>query len=86
MGHVIEFGHSVVLEWLRPASYPWQCRVDGGTCRGLGDAEVYEAYKVAVEGQAEGSRTLELYRRQGNVAKDGKEEQIMWLIALDGSY
>lgn len=72
MGHVIEFGHSVVLERLRPVLYPWWCRVDSGTCRGLGSVEVYEAYKVAVEGQTEGSWILELYRRQDNVAKDGK--------------
>lgn len=69
MGHVIEFGHSVVLEWLRPVLYPWWCWVDGGTCRGLRGVEVYEPYKVAVEGQTEGSCTLELYRCQDNVAK-----------------
>lgn len=46
--------------------------MDGGTCRGLRSVEVYEPYKAAVEGQTEGSWTLELYRCQDNVAKDGK--------------
>lgn len=55
MGHVIEFGHSVVLERLRPVLYPWWCRAVGGTWRGSGSVEVYEPYKVAVEGQTEGS-------------------------------
>lgn len=70
MGHVIEFGHSVVLEWLRPVSYPRWCSEDGGTCGSLRGVEVYEPYKVAVEGQTEGSCRLELCRRQGTVAKD----------------
>lgn len=41
---------------------------------GARGTEVYEPYKVAVEGQTEGSLTLELYRLQDNVAKDGKGE------------
>ena len=86
MGHVIEFGHSVVLERLRLVLYSWWCRVDGGTCRGLRSVEVYEPYKVAVEGQTEGSWTLELYRRQDNVAKDGTGEEKMRLIDLNRSY
>lgn len=60
MGHVIEFGHSVVLEWLMPTLYPWWCCVDGGTCRVVSGVGVYEPYKVVVEGQTEGSWTLEL--------------------------
>lgn len=58
MGHVIEFGHSLVLERLGPASYPrWWCGVDSGTSSGLRAVEVYEPYKVAAEGQSEGSFT-----------------------------
>lgn len=55
MGHVIEFGHTVVLERLRPLFYSWWCRVDGGTYSGLRSMEFYGPYKVALEGQAEGS-------------------------------
>lgn len=36
--------------------------------------KVYEPYRVALEGHTEGSQTLKLYRRQGNVTKDGKGE------------
>lgn len=49
-------------------------------------AEVYEPYKVAAEGQTEGSCTLELYGCQDNVAKDGKGEEKMWVIDLNRSY
>lgn len=86
MGHVIEFGHSVVLEWLGPVSYPWWCLVDSGTCRSLRDIEVYEPYKVAAEGQTEGTCILKFYRCQDNVVKDGKGEDKMWLIDLNRSY
>lgn len=48
MGHVIEFGHSVVLEWMCPASHPLRWWF-------VGDVGVYEPYRVAVEGQAEDS-------------------------------
>lgn len=34
--------------------------MDGGTFRGVSGVEVYEPYKVVVEGQTEGSWTLEL--------------------------
>lgn len=67
MGHVIEFGHSLVLERLDPGPYQrWWCGVDSGTSSRLRAVEVYEPYKVAAGGSERG----QFYRRQDNVAKD----------------
>lgn len=57
MGHVIEFGHSLVLEGPGLVSYPGWRAVHSGTRGGLRGVEVYEPYKVAAEGQTEGSFT-----------------------------
>lgn len=58
MGHVIGFGHSLVLERLaRRYTRVGGCGVDPGTSSGLRAVEVYEPYKVAAEGQSEGSFT-----------------------------